>query len=129
MIVGLLVSCEKDYYDPIDIEYTVITPDTIYLDSAITIKGSINQPLDIRIYWKDLSDENLIGILKPHEDSISWTPSNIEEGNYVFCMVVHFKTDIHSGSGITGFQGVVVKKKPNSRSKFLRFQTTDYSTK
>lgn len=109
----LLAGCDKEeYYKDSDIRFSVTTPDTIYLDSLITIKGTIDQPLDIRVYFGDLSESSLIGILKPYSDSISWKPTNLEEGYNVFCVAVHFKTKRNHGAAVTNFQGVIVKKKP-----------------
>lgn len=114
LISGSLVGCDKEYYENSDIQFSVVTPDTIYLDSAITIKGTINQPLDIRIYIRDFNENSLIGILKSYSDSISWTPTNLEEGYTVFCLQVNYKRKRNHGAAIGGFQGVFVKKKPEA---------------
>lgn len=110
-IALFLISCNKEYYDINDIKYSVETPDTIYLDSAVTIKGNINQPLDIKVYFQDLNDHNLIGQLKPYTDSITWTPTNIEEGYYVFCLRVDFKTKKGGGGGIVDRKGFFIKNR------------------
>lgn len=106
----LLISCDKEYYELDDIVYSVITPDMGYIDSTLTIKGTINQPLDIKVYFNGLSDENLIGVLKPHTDSITWKPTNIEEGNYSFLLKVDYETKKNHGSSIVDFKNIYIKK-------------------
>lgn len=104
-------SCNKEYYDASDMQYSVIFPDTIYLDSAIVIKGTINQPLDIGVYFQDYREENLIGVLKPYSDSIIWKPTNIPESDhYAFCMRVDYKIKKNHGGIIATSKSVVVKK-------------------
>lgn len=104
------ISCHKDYYDMDEIRVELETPDTVYLGSTITIKGMIEQPLDIKVYWQDLRDENLIGVLKPHRDSLDWKVENVEEGYNVFCFWVNFETKRNHEAGIVYNRGVVVKK-------------------
>lgn len=104
-------SCNKEYYEAGDIQYSVIIPDTIYLDSTIVIKGSINQPLNIGVYFQDYKDENLIGVLKPYSDSIIWKPTNIPEADhYIFCMRVDYKIKKNHGGIIVTSKEVIVKK-------------------
>lgn len=111
IIALFLMSCDNEYYEINDIIYSVTIPDTIYLDSTVTVKGSINQPLDIKVYFQDLNDHNLIGLLKPYTDNITWTPTNIEEGYYVFCLKVDFKTKKSSGGGIVDRKGFFIKNR------------------
>lgn len=107
----LLISCDKDYYDADDIVFSVTTPDIAYIDSTITIKGTINQPLDIKVYFDGLSDDNLIGTLKPHTDSITWKPTNIEEGNYSFLLRIDYETKKNHGNSIIDFKSIYIKKR------------------
>ncbi len=114
LISGSLVGCDKEYYEDSDIQTSLIAPDTIYLGFPVTIKGTINQPLETRVYIENLSENSLIGILKPYSDSISWTPTNLKEGATVFCTAVYFKTKRNHGAGKANFKNVFVKKKPEA---------------
>ncbi|MDE7074228.1 MAG: hypothetical protein K2O69_04165 [Odoribacter sp.] len=105
------IGCNKDYYDVDDIRLEVETPDTIYIGSTITIKGTIEQPLDIKVYWQDLQDEHFIGTLKPHRDSLEWKVENVEEGANVFSFWVSFETKRNHEAGLAYKRGVIVKKK------------------
>ena len=73
-------SCEKDYLNAEEISYSLTVSDTVYLNEPVTIKGVINQDLDIRVYWENWNNDHLIGVLKPYRDSIVWIPENIKEG-------------------------------------------------
>ena len=42
----------------------VTVSDTVYLNEPVTIKGVINQDLDIRVYWENWNNDHLIGVLK-----------------------------------------------------------------
>ena len=120
-VFGLaLISCNKDYYDADDIVFTVTAPDIAYIDSAITIKGTINQPLDIKVYFNGLSDDDLIGTLKPHTDSIRWKPINIEEGNYSFLLKIDYESKKNHGNSIVDFKSIYIKNKLNSDSHEIR---------
>ena len=46
-------SCEKDYLNAEEISYSLTVSDTVYLNEPVTIKGVINQDLDIRVYWEN----------------------------------------------------------------------------
>lgn len=106
----LLISCDKDYYDTDDIEFSVTAPDEAYMDSTVTIKGTINQPLDIKVYFNGLNDENLIGTLKPYTDSIRWTPTNLKEGNYSFLLKIDYETKKNHGSSIVDFKSIYIQQ-------------------
>ena len=58
-------SCEKDYLNAEEISYSLTVSDTVYLNEPVTIKGVINQDLDIRVYWENWNNDHLIGVLKP----------------------------------------------------------------
>lgn len=62
-------SCEKDYLNAEEISYSLTVSDTVYLNEPVTIKGVINQDLDIRVYWENWNNDHLIGVLKPYRDS------------------------------------------------------------
>ena len=74
-------SCEKDYLNAEEISYSLTVSDTVYLNEPVTIKGVINQDLDIRVYWENWNNDHLIGVLKPYRDSIVWIPENIKKDN------------------------------------------------
>lgn len=108
----LLISCNKEYYDMDDIIFSVKTPEIAYIDSTITLKGTINQPLDIKVYFNDLTDENLIGVLKPHTDSISWKPTNIKAGDYLLWLRVDYESKKNQGDAVIHFKNIHIKKAP-----------------
>ena len=57
-------SCEKDYLNAEEISYSLTVSDTVYLNEPVTIKGVINQDLDIRVYWENWNNDHLIGVLQ-----------------------------------------------------------------
>lgn len=109
----LMTSCNKEYYNMEDIKFSVIMPDTLFLDSTFSIKSTINQPLDIRVYFPDLNENHLLGILKPYNDSINCKIIDINEGHHVFCIKIDFKEKKGHGSAITDYMDVVVTNKPH----------------
>lgn len=115
LIVSMVLffsSCNKEYYESNDIQFSVVVPDTIYLDSTVVIKGTIDKPLDIRVYFQDYEGaETLVGILKPYSDSISWKPTNIPEGPAAFTMAINYKIKRNHGGVVSTFQSVTVKKR------------------
>ena len=115
MILFSLASCNEEYYDMDDIQYRVIAPDTVFLDSSFTIKGSINQPLKIRVYIRDFRTENLLGVIKSSGDSISCKLTGLDEGYNVFCAEVHYKRKRGHGASLSDFIGVIIKKKPEKK--------------
>ena len=112
VMLCFLTGCEKEYYDKHDVKYSVTLPDTVYLDSDVVIRGTIEQPLDIRVYLGDLSEDNKIGVLKHYSDSIIWKPVNMEEGRRILFAVVNFKTGKSTEEAILNSKEFYIKKKP-----------------
>lgn len=108
LVIPFLHGCE-DYLDSTDIHYSLDVPDTAYVNVPVTIKGTIDQSLDIRVYVENYLDESLIGIITPSCDSIVWTP--VKEGSTLIVTQVAYK----SGRGkqtslMAGVGSVYVKK-------------------
>lgn len=112
----LFGSCEKDYYDPSEVIYSLSVPDTIYLNTPVTIKGEVNKPLDIRVYWEAMNDEHCIGILRSASDSIVWTPRDIEEGPHAIMSIVHVQVKRGEQHGLSAGWSVYVKKEPEEKA-------------
>lgn len=110
----LMGSCDKDYYDPYDVIYSISLPDTVYLNTPVTITGTINQPLDIRVYVRSFADENMIGIIRHGQDSIRWIPSDLEEGERYLLTIVNFETKKATGYSKTDRFNTYVKKHPQT---------------
>ena len=72
-------SCEKDYLNAEEISYSLTVSDTVYLNEPVTIKGVINQDLDIRVYWENWNNDHLIGVLKPYR-----APSGARAHDHLF---------------------------------------------
>ena len=87
-------SCEKDY-----------------LNEPVTIKGVINQDLDIRVYWENWNNDHLIGVLKPYRDSIVWIPENIKEGPANLLTQIAYKSGRKNQTNLMGGKNIVIKKR------------------
>lgn len=111
-VVLFFSGCDKNYYNPDEVEHTLIAPDTIYLNTPVTLKGTVNRPLDIRVYWEAINDEHYIGILKSASDSLVWTPVDMEEGPYLFMTMVNVKAKRGGEYGLVAGWSVFVKKMP-----------------
>ncbi|WP_303228461.1 hypothetical protein [Parabacteroides goldsteinii] len=94
-------SCEKDY----------LNSDTVYLNEPVTIKGVINQDLDIRVYWENWNNDHLIGVLKPYRDSIVWIPENIKEGPANLLTQIAYKSGRKNQTNLMGGKNIVIKKR------------------
>ena len=106
-------SCEKDYLNAEEISYSLTVSDTVYLNEPVTIKGVINQDLDIRVYWENWNNDHLIGVLKPYRDSIVWIPENIKEGPANLLTQIAYKSGRKNQTNLMGG-----KNKPRYRNAF-----------
>lgn len=104
-------SCEKDYLNAEEISYSLTVSDTVYLNEPVTIKGVINQDLDIRVYWENWNNDHLIGVLKPYRDSIVWIPENIKEGPANLLTQIAYKSGRKNQTNLMGGKNIVIKKK------------------
>ena len=104
-------SCEKDYLNAEEISYSLTVSDTVYLNEPVTIKGVINQDLDIRVYWENWNNDHLIGVLKPYRDSIVWIPENIKEGPANLLTQFAYKSGRKNQTNLMGGKNIVIKKR------------------
>ena len=104
-------SCEKDYINAEEISYSLTVSDTVYLNEPVTIKGVINQDLDIRVYWENWNNDHLIGVLKPYRDSIVWIPENIKEGPANLLTQIAYKSGRKNQTNLMGGKNIVIKKR------------------
>ena len=89
----MITGCQKyNTYD--DLQFSIIMDDTISLSAPTKIKVYINHNMKSRIYFDQMSEAALIGILNHPQDSLMWTPSPtdlIPNRNYSFFGRVSFK--------------------------------------
>ena len=83
----------------------------VYLNEPVTIKGVINQDLDIRVYWENWNNDHLIGVLKPYRDSIVWIPENIKEGPANLLTQIAYKSGRKNQTNLMGGKNIVIKKR------------------
>ena len=93
-------SCEKDYLNAEEISYSLTVSDTVYLNEPVTIKGVINQDLDIRVYWENWNN-----------DSIVWIPENIKEGPANLLTQIAYKSGRKNQTNLMGGKNIVIKKR------------------
>ena len=82
-------SCEKDYLNAEEISYSLTVSDTVYLNEPVTIKGVINQDLDIRV----------------------WIPENIKEGPANLLTQIAYKSGRKNQTNLMGGKNIVIKKR------------------
>lgn len=98
----MITGCQKyNTYD--DLQFSFIMDDTISLSTPTKIKVYINHNVKSRIYFDQMSETALIGILNHPQDSLMWTPSKtdlIPNRNYSLYGRVDFKTGKSDGASI-----------------------------
>ena len=100
-------SCEKDYLNAEADAENMVKPEK----QPVTIKGVINQDLDIRVYWENWNNDHLIGVLKPYRDSIVWIPENIKEGPANLLTQIAYKSGRKNQTNLMGGKNIVIKKR------------------
>lgn len=90
LIAVVFAACAGDL-DVLDenVKLSIEVPDTVYIGKPVCIKGSIDKPLDIRLYL----DREAIGVLKPFRDSLYWTPVAVDTGYHW----IQSRVDINPG--------------------------------
>ena len=99
------------YLNAEEISYSLTVSDTVYLNEPVTIKGVINQDLDIRVYWENWNNDHLIGVLKPYRESIVWIPENIKEGPANLLTQIAYKSGRKNQTNLMGGKNIVIKKR------------------